>query len=113
MAQKINLDHQFLVEIGLGHLEPEQQQIVLDKLYRVLELRVGQAMTNSLTKGEHATFDQLTEEGNDEAAHSYLQRVMPDYGFVVRAEVDFIANSVLQSVRRGTVLVGGEGVSDG
>lgn len=113
MAHQIRLDHPFLVEIGLGHLESEQQQIILNRLYQVLELRVGQTLVGSLTKNERAMFEQLTDAGDVEAAHNYLQRVVPDYAFVVRTELDSIANAVLQSVRRGTVLVGDRKEIDG
>lgn len=104
MARGIILNHQFLVEVGLGNLERDQESAILDKLYRVLQVRVGKAMTNSLTKSERATFEQLIDEGNSGAAESYLERVVPDYAFVVRAELEFIASSLLQSIRQGGVL---------
>ena len=104
----IRLDHQFLVEIGLGHLESRQQKIILDRFYEVLRLRVGQALSSSLTKNEFATFERLVDEANEEAAQSYLQRVVPDYGVVVRSELNFMANAVFQSIRRGSAIVTAE-----
>ena len=103
MAQDIVLDHQFLVEIGLGHLEAEEQRAILEKLYRVLELRVGQVLATSLTKNERSTVERLMEQGDSEAAKSYMQRVVPDYTFVARTELELIANSIIASVRSGEV----------
>src|SRR5215207_682519 len=100
MPDGITLNHQFLVEIGLGHLESEQQQVIIDKLARVLQMRVGQALYGSLTKSEQMTFERYIDEGNDQGAQAFLARVVPDYPYVVRAELDFIVSSILQSVRQ-------------
>jgi hypothetical protein len=105
LAREIHLNHQFLVEVGLGHLEGHQQEAVLRKLYEVLQLRVGYALTGSLTKSEMAIFEQLMEEGDHVAAQDYLRRVVPGYGVAVRSELDFIADSLLRSVHQGRVVI--------
>lgn len=112
MAESISLNHQFLVGIGLGHLEREQQKIVLDKLYKVLQLRVGQAMHSSLTKTEQATFDRLLKEDNEETAQTFLQQVVPDYSYVVRSELEFIASSIVESINQGRVALSEEQEGD-
>ena len=105
MPQVFKLDHSFLVELGLGHLDDRQQRAILERIYEVLELRNGHIISNSLTNAQLKTFDGLIREDPDRA-HQFLERTVPHYAVVARAELDFMARSIAQSVRRGTVMIG-------
>jgi|HubBroStandDraft_5_1064220.scaffolds.fasta_scaffold229971_2 hypothetical protein len=97
----IKIDHQLLVETGLGHLEKRQQNILLRRIHDVLEMRTGLVIADSLTTAQRDTFERLLDRDRD-AAQSYLERAVPHYSVVVRSELDFIANSIAQRVREET-----------
>ena len=102
----ININRQFLVELGLGHLDDRQQDILARRIYEVLQLRVGHVFANSMTNAQLDAFQEVMEE-DPEAAQDYLSRTVPHYGPVVRRELESIADAIVKSVRQGTVQVGG------
>jgi hypothetical protein len=102
----IEINHQLLVELGLGHLDQRRQEVVQRRIYEVLEGRVGLTLVNSLTKSEQEIFNRAFEE-SPEKAHSYLARVVPNYAAVVRNEMEFIVASIAQGVRQGAAAIGG------
>jgi hypothetical protein len=100
----LRIDHQFLVGIGLGHLEEREQEIVQQRIYEIMELRVGHAIASSLTSAQQNEFERLIE--NDPvAAESFLERVIPNYEVVVRSELEFIAQAILHSLRQGKAVI--------
>jgi len=105
MPDAFKLDHPFLVELGLGHLDEGQQQFLQKRIYELLELRVGFAISNSLTNAQRDAFERLVEQDPD-SAHTYLERTVPNYAVVAHSELNYIARAIAQSVRRGSVVIG-------
>jgi hypothetical protein len=96
----IQLDHQLLVQLGLGHLDDRRQQALLRRIRRVLETRVGERLGSSLTKAQLQRFDQLRAEGAGDEAQEFLAATVPNYGTVVTDELNFIATEIFESIRR-------------
>lgn len=105
MTEVFKLDHPFLVELGLGHLDERQQRALLERIYKVLEVRTGRVIASSLTNAQTETFERLITE-DTERAHQFLERTIPHYAVVTRKELEFIARSITRSVRHGTVTIG-------
>jgi hypothetical protein len=105
MVQVPKLDHSFLVELGLGHLDEGKQQFLLKRIYELFALRVGSIVSNSLTNAQRDAFERLIEQ-DPESAHSYLERTIPNYAMVAHSELNYIARALAQSVRRGAVAIG-------
>ncbi len=102
----IRIDHQLLVEVGLGHLDEREQQTLLRRIGEILALRVGYVLSSSLTHAQRATFERLSGQGDNDGALAYLATEIPSYAMVVRDELDTIAQSLAQGVRRGAVMTG-------
>lgn len=106
MVQVAKLDHSFLVELGLGHLDDDQQRYLLRRIYEVLGFRVGQIVSSSLTNAQRDAFEQLIER-DPELAQDFLENAIPNYALVAHSELNEIARTIAQSIRRGAVVVGG------
>lgn len=105
MRDVFKLDRSFLVELGLGHLDDHQQRHLLERIHKVLEVRTGHIISSSLTNAQLDTFYGLIKE-DPERARQFLERTVPHYAVVTRSELDFIARSIVQSIRQGTVAIG-------
>ena len=84
--------------MGLGHLDREQQNIILQRIYDALQTRIGAIVAESLTANQTETFSELIDT-NDEAAQAFLERAIPDYAVVVRAELDAVTTHVARRLR--------------
>jgi hypothetical protein len=98
------INHQFLVELGLGHLDEREQVVISRRIYDVLEMRVGLALVSSLTKSQQDIFENVMSESPEEA-QAYLSSVVPNYAAVARSELEVIATAIAHSVRQGAVVV--------
>ncbi len=101
-AHMIKLNHRFLVELGLGRLDKREEDVINRRIYEVLEMRVGMALFNSLTKSQQDTFERELDEGPEEA-QAYLARTVPNYASAVRTELEVIATAIAEGVRQGAV----------
>jgi hypothetical protein len=97
----IQIDHQLLVEIGLGSLTQREQSTIQRRIYDVLETRIGVVIGSSLTASQRDVFERLIDE-QPEAAHGYLERTIPNYAVVVRNELELILRTIATSLQRGT-----------
>jgi len=98
----INLNHELIVELGLAHVSPGQERAILREIYEVLELRVGLVLGGSLTERQVGDFEMVTDEGDEEAAKAYLADQLPEYGLVVRRELDYILSYLVARLSAGT-----------
>lgn len=72
------LDDNFLKDIGLDNLPPEQKQAFLQHIYEELELRVGTRLAEGLSDAQLGEFEALIERNADKV-QQWLQQNIPDY----------------------------------
>jgi hypothetical protein len=91
----IELNRQLLVEIGLGHLPADLQERLLQRIYDVLELRVGAVLGERLSTRQLDDFERTFKRADEAAAHAMLEHDLPEYGPVVRQEFEYILTYVV------------------
>jgi hypothetical protein len=74
----INLDENFLVELGLGALPPEQKEAFLHHIYAELEMRVGEILTYGMSDEHLDEFGYFTDQEVD-GMHKWFKNNLPDY----------------------------------
>jgi hypothetical protein len=59
------LDENFLEELGLGQLPPEQKQAFLEHVYNQLELRVGTRLSEGLSDEQLSEFESFIDRDRE------------------------------------------------
>ena len=72
------LDDNFLEELGLGGLPPEQKQAFLEHVYSQLEPRVGTRLSEGLSDAQLAEFESFIDR-NMEKVRAWIGTYAPDY----------------------------------
>lgn len=72
------LDDQFLKDVGLDSLPPEQKQAFLEHVYGQLELTVGTRLADGLSDTQLAEFESFIDR-NDASIHDWLAANAQDY----------------------------------
>lgn len=103
----------WLHHLGLETLDPEEEQLLLDRLAEELELRVGYELAERLDDNQLDEFARLLDGGADEPAGAWLEAVCPDYRGVVRRHVSGLEDALrthrdelLACALHGTEVVG-------
>lgn len=100
------LDNNFLVELGLGSLPPQEKNMMLRHIYETLELRVGMKLAERMSNEQLDEFEQLmpTQTDSQEArvqkeqsALKWLETNFPNYKQVVAEELNKLKEEVRQS----------------
>lgn len=102
----MNLDDNFLTEVGLSDLSPEQKNAYLNQVQDELELRVGTKMSEGLTLDQVAEFEGIMN--NDQQV---IRKVVSELGMDFRT--DDIYKKLLErhGVKEGTWEIIGEYLS--
>ncbi len=58
----MKLNEQFLDEVGLGALPPQEKQAFLEYLYSEVELRVGDALSHNMTPEQVVEFKKIADK---------------------------------------------------
>jgi len=58
----MKLNEQFLDEVGLGNLPPQEKQAFLEYLYSEVELRVGDALSHNMTPEQVVEFKKIADK---------------------------------------------------
>mgnify|MGYP000869671159 CR=1 FL=1 len=82
------LDDNFLAEIGLAALPPEDKKKMLAHIYETLELRVGMKLAENMSDAQLNEFEQLMDNGNEAGALTWLETNVPNYKDVVATELE-------------------------
>lgn len=82
------LDDNFLAEIGLAALPPEDKKKMLAHIYETLELRVGMKLAENMSDAQLNEFEQLMDNGNEAGALTWLETNVPNYKDVVASELE-------------------------
>lgn len=73
-----SLDEQFLVDVGLADLPPEQKEPFLQHIYSELELRVGTRLSEGLSDAQIEEFESIIDH-NSSVITNWLERFVPNY----------------------------------
>jgi hypothetical protein len=98
----IELTHQTLVEIGLGHLPTTEQNRLLKRIYDVLEARVGVNVVEQLTTRQASDIDALfddTSVPDDRRIEQFLDHEIPEYAQLVRDELALMLSYIQRRLR--------------
>lgn len=81
----MQLDDNFLQEMGLSAMPKDQKQKFLDYVQEELEVRIGQRISRGLTETQLNEFDMI--KGQAEAA-KWLEKNRPDYREIVSRTIN-------------------------
>lgn len=74
----IQLDDNFLTEVGLADLPADARQSLLQHVYEELKLRVGSAITEGLSDSQLAEFEAIIDRDYERIA-AWLDANAPDF----------------------------------
>lgn len=82
------LDDQFLQDLGLGALPPEEKNKMLNHIYETLELRVGMKLAEQMTDAQLDEFESFIDRKDEAGALKWLETNFPNYKQVVADELE-------------------------
>ena len=74
----MKLNEQFLDEVGLGNLPPQEKQAFLEYLYSEVELRVGDALSHNMTPEQVVEFKKIADKDSS-FIMNWLSAFVPMY----------------------------------
>ena len=77
----MEINEEFLREIGMGVMGEEEKQAFLDFVQEELEVRVGEEISDGMTEEQIREFE---EAESDEEARAWLEKNKPNYREIVR-----------------------------
>jgi Protein of unknown function (DUF5663) len=102
----IRIDANYLEELGLGSLPPQEVDILLRHTYETLEARVGLILANQMTEQQLDEFNVYFDAKDDAGAFRWLEQNFPNYKDIVAHEFEVLTNEVRQSVPAILALAG-------
>jgi hypothetical protein len=82
------IDDNFLADLGLGNLDSDKKQVLVQQLLETLQLRVGTRLSEDLTDEQLDDFERTVGSQDDPAAgEEWLKRNNPNYANIVSEEV--------------------------
>lgn len=90
----MQLDNQFLQDVGLGGMPDDQKQAFLQHLYEELELRVGTRLSEGMSNEQLEEFEKLIDANNQQGALTWLETNRPNYKQVVAEELEKLKQEV-------------------
>ena len=88
------LDDDFLAQLGLAELPPDDKKKMLAHIYETLELRVGMKLAANMSDAQLDEFEKLMDSGNDAGALNWLETNVPNYKEVVASELEVLKNEI-------------------
>lgn len=88
------LDDNFLKELGLEALPPEEKKKMLAHIYETLELRVGMRLAQNMTDQQLSDFERLMDANDEAGALKWLETNIPNYKEVVADELEKLKNEI-------------------
>lgn len=94
----LQLDDDFLNDLGLGAASDDKKQAFLGQVLETLELRVGNRLSENLTDEQLDDFERTVGQAEDsgDAAEQWLKVNNPNYEQIVQEELSKL-KSELQS----------------
>ncbi len=96
----INLDDDFLAEVGLADLPEVERTPFLAQVNETLEVRVGSRLAERLTDEQLSQFDNALKSGGKAAAKAIMERMLPNHSQVAAEEFRSLKSEILQSSRQ-------------
>lgn len=93
----IKLDDNFLAELGLAALSPDEKKEMLKHIYQTLEMRVGMKLASGMSDQQLEDFEKLMDANDEAGAFQWLQTNVPDYKKVVESEVEQLKKEISDS----------------
>lgn len=90
------LDDNFLYELGLGSLPPEEKNQMLAHIYNTLELNVGMQLANQMTDAQLTEFESYVDRNDEAGALKWLETNFPNYKDVVAQELEKLKTEIRQ-----------------
>ena len=87
----MQLDENFLQEMGLGALPEEQKREFLEYAQEELEVRIGERISKGLTEVQLNAFDQITDPAE---AAKWLAQNRPDYREIVNRTIEEMKSEI-------------------
>lgn len=84
----INIDHDLLVELGLGQLPDAVENELLTHIYSTLELRVGRVLADQMNDAQLDEFEAFFDSQDDLGAFKWLEATFPNYKVIVQSEFE-------------------------
>ena len=81
----MKFDEQFLQEMGLSAMPEEQKQSFLQYIQEELEIRVGERISEGMTREQLDAFDATADRA---AAVAWLEQNRPDYREIVNRTIE-------------------------
>lgn len=81
----MELDEQFLQEMGLSAMPEDQKQAFLDYVQEELEVRIGERISRGLTEVQLNEFDMISDPAE---AAKWLEKNRPDYREIVTRTIN-------------------------
>ena len=87
----MQLDDNFLAEMGLQAMPEDQKQDFLNYVQEELEVRIGERISKGLTEVQLNEFDMITDP---EEAADWLERNRPDYREIVTRTIEEMKDEI-------------------
>lgn len=90
------LDNNFLIELGLGSLPPEEKNKMLAHIYETLEMRVGMKLAEQMSDEQLKEFEAFIDRNDETGALNWLETNFPNYKQVVADELERLKGEIKQ-----------------
>ena len=88
------LDDNFLQDLGLGGLPPDEKRAMLNHIYETLEMRVGMKLAEQMTNEQLDEFEGFIERNDEPGALKWLEANFPNYKQVVSDELEKLKEEI-------------------
>lgn len=88
------LDDNFLQELGLGQLPPDDKKAMLAHIYETLEMRVGMKLAEQMTNEQLDEFERFIDANDEAGALHWLETNFPNYKQVVADELESLKTEI-------------------
>lgn len=90
------LDNNFLIELGLGSLPPDEKNKMLAHIYETLEMRVGMKLAEQMSDQQLNEFEAFIDRKDETGALTWLETNFPNYKQVVADELEKLKGEIAQ-----------------
>lgn len=92
----IQLDEDFLNDIGLGNASPEKKKAFVEQILEVLQMRVGDRLGEDLTEEQLSDFERVVGAAEDSglAAEEWLKANNPRYEEIISEELAILGREL-------------------
>lgn len=91
------LDDNFLQELGLGGLPPQEKKQMLAHILDTLEMRVGMQLASGMSNEQLDEFESFINSKDESGALKWLESNFPNYKDVVATELNKLKGEVSQA----------------